>query len=97
MGIFYRFNCTKCCYEVEAVGGRDMGETVELQTVSCRECRALHDAVVSEADLESHRVRAVRLACPEDPNHHIKRWRLGGACPRCGEPEMNGEAIGDWD
>ena len=46
MGMTFRLTCGGCGYEAEVSGGRDVGMEVEVETVSCGECRTLQDAVV---------------------------------------------------
>lgn len=45
MGRSFSYECPKCAYSAKVSGGTDEGYTVAVQTILCRECRALHDAV----------------------------------------------------
>lgn len=46
MGCSYWFECEKCGYRTKISGRTDEGRTVVVQTISCRQCRELFDAVV---------------------------------------------------
>ena len=46
MGRSYLFECSKCGYKTKVSGGADQGWDCHVQTVHCRECRTLYDAVV---------------------------------------------------
>ncbi len=45
MGRSYWFECSKCGYRVRVSGRPDRGVNLFVQTVHCRDCRELHDAV----------------------------------------------------
>ena len=45
MGRSFWFDCVKCGYRANVSGGADRGLNICVQTVLCRECRALFDAV----------------------------------------------------
>jgi hypothetical protein len=45
MGRSFWFECGKCGYRANVSGGPDRGLNVCVQTIFCRECRALYDAV----------------------------------------------------
>jgi len=55
MGRSYWFECSKCGYRAKVSGGTDRGFHFYVQTVSCRDCRQLYDAVT-------------RLKVPDEPN-----------------------------
>ena len=46
MGRSYLFECPRCGYRAFVAGGVSDGAWFTVQTVRCRDCRALHDAVV---------------------------------------------------
>lgn len=46
MGRSYLFECPKCGYKAKVSGGADQGRDFAVQTVLCRNCRRLHDAVI---------------------------------------------------
>jgi hypothetical protein len=46
MGRTYLFECPKCEYSARVSGREDRGFTVCVQTIVCRDCRRLYDAVV---------------------------------------------------
>ena len=54
MGRSYIYECPKCGYKAKVSGRADDGLHFAVQTVLCRDCRELHDAVV-------------RLRLPKDP------------------------------
>ena len=45
MGRSYWFECSKCGYRAKVSGGTDRGFHVFVQTVACRDCKQLYDAV----------------------------------------------------
>src|SRR5438105_15903009 len=46
MGRSYWFECAKCGYRAKVSGHGDRGLPVFVQTISCRDCKELYDAVV---------------------------------------------------
>ena len=46
MGATYIFDCEKCGYSAKVAGGFSEGLEVMVQTILCRECKQLHDAVI---------------------------------------------------
>ena len=54
MGRSYWFECPKCGYRAKVSGRADRGLGCFVQTILCRDCNALHDAVT-------------RLRVPEEP------------------------------
>ncbi len=67
MGRSYWFECSKCGYRVKVSGREDRGLNVFVQTVQCRECKELYDAVI-------------RLRIPDEvrepvrPGFRFSRW-----------------------
>ena len=45
MGRSYWFECARCGYRTKVSGREDRGRTFFVQTVLCRDCRELYDAV----------------------------------------------------
>jgi hypothetical protein len=45
MGRTYLFECSKCGYRARVSGGADRGFHFAVQTILCRECEELYDAV----------------------------------------------------
>ena len=45
MGRTNLFECPKCGYRAKVSGGADRGYHFAVQTIVCRECKELHDAV----------------------------------------------------
>ena len=46
MGRSYWFECLKCGYRAKVSGRADRGLSFSVQTILCRDCRELYDAVV---------------------------------------------------
>jgi hypothetical protein len=46
MGRSYWFECSKCGYRAKVSGRADRGLHLFVQTISCRDCRNLYDAVI---------------------------------------------------
>jgi len=70
MGRSYWFECSRCGYRAKVSGRTDRGLNFFVQTIVCRECRELYDAVtrlkIPAARLES-RAGWRRLKLPERP------------------------------
>lgn len=45
MGRSYVFECPKCTFKATVSGGADSGLDCSVETISCRDCRRLYDAV----------------------------------------------------
>jgi hypothetical protein len=45
MGRSYAFECSKCGYRTAVAGKADGGVSFSVQTIACRECKVLYDAV----------------------------------------------------
>src|SRR5207248_3422048 len=45
MGRSYWFECSKCGYRAKVSGGADRGLHFFVQTIACRDCKQLYDAV----------------------------------------------------
>jgi hypothetical protein len=45
MGRSYWFECSRCGYRAQVSGGADDGFNLRVQTIACRECKQLFDAV----------------------------------------------------
>ncbi|HET7625268.1 MAG TPA: hypothetical protein VFM25_08380 [Verrucomicrobiae bacterium] len=59
MGRSYLFECPKCGYHATVSGGADHGNHLVVQTIACRDCRKLFDAVVKLKLPKNHDRRAV--------------------------------------
>lgn len=46
MGRSYLYECSKCGYRAKVSGRADRGVHFHVQTITCRDCRQLYDAVV---------------------------------------------------
>jgi len=62
MGRSYWFECSRCGYRTKVSGTADRGLNFFVQTILCRDCRELYDAVT-------------RMKIPEEPE--VKRRGLG--------------------
>ncbi len=61
MGRSYHFECGKCGYRAKVSGRADRGINFHVQTILCRDCKELYDAII--------RLRA--------PDERRKGWRWG--------------------
>jgi ribosomal protein S27AE len=65
MGRTYLFECPKCGYSAKVSGQEDRGFTLCIQTIVCRDCKKLYDAVirikVSEAGSSGLRLPASKF------------------------------------
>ena len=46
MGRTYLFECSRCGYRAKASGREDQGFGFCVQTIACRDCKSLYDAVI---------------------------------------------------
>lgn len=81
MGRSYYFECPKCSYRAAVAGRADGGVSFAVQTIVCRECKELHDAVVGlkteeEAPLDKWR----NVASARRSKATSRRWG-GDAAP----------------
>ena len=74
MGRSYWFECEKCGYRTKVSGRADRGLNVFIQTVACRDCRELYDAVVQvripEKRLDGAFLPGFGLRRPGAADHH---------------------------
>jgi hypothetical protein len=61
MGRSYWFECSKCGYRANVSGKFDRGLNLAVQTILCRECRKLYDAVVHLRVPDELKERSLRL------------------------------------
>lgn len=47
MGRSYLFECGKCGYRAAVTGGRAEGRALKVQSIRCRDCRAVYDCVLA--------------------------------------------------
>jgi hypothetical protein len=71
MGKTYLFECPKCNYKARVSGGADRGVHFFVQTILCRDCKELYDAVV-------------RLKVPDEQKITASFSRIGFRKPRPG-------------
>ncbi len=64
MGRSYWFECSKCGYRAKVSGKADRGLHLFVQTIACRECRSLYDAVTRLRVFPEGLGRTSRLAMP---------------------------------
>jgi hypothetical protein len=71
MGCTLLFECSRCGYRAKVSGGTDRGFHFAVQTIACKDCKELYDAVtdlkvpgptaLSRWKLKGHRVAAARI------------------------------------
>ncbi len=73
MGRSYWFECSRCGYRAAVSGRQDRGHDFFVQTIQCKDCKALYDAVIKVriADDSSDRFLSKSL--------HIPRQRKSAA------------------
>jgi hypothetical protein len=64
MGRTYWFECSRCGYRAKASGREDRGFGFFIQTIACRDCKSLYDAVI-------------RMKTPVDPDSKIRNGSFG--------------------
>ncbi|MNT68072.1 hypothetical protein D3C72_2062690 [compost metagenome] len=63
-------------------------------TVSCRNCRALHEAVIARHDRPDGDVPP---RCPRGARHAWTYWAFPGPCTRCGAAMVEDGLMTNWD
>lgn len=86
MGRSYWFECPRCGYRTKVSGGADRGVSLFVQTILCRECRELYDAVT-------------RLRIPHEPGERgplmgwgrarLQGWRRTPSTPPSFQTALN--------
>ena len=103
MGESSTYRCPNCGYTALVAGGRACGFETVVETILCRDCRELYDAVAEERAqdvlMDDGRVRGnlTEIRCPRSADHKFMRWRKPWPCPKCGAVM---EAVGPvmpWD
>jgi hypothetical protein len=85
MGRSYLFECAKCGYKAKVSGRTDHGFDFSVQTILCRDCRKLYDAVIRlkiphEVSLKTW---------PGAPNHRLRKTRTASDIPPTFETVLN--------
>jgi Zn finger protein HypA/HybF involved in hydrogenase expression len=107
MGTLYEFKCPACGYSAEVSGGDDVGMNAVTTTVSCKTCKKLFDAVISQEPWavvtfdEPGRLLdpgfKVEIYCNKSRRHKVESWTFPGPCPRCGTIMEKGQMLCKWD
>jgi rubredoxin len=103
MGEITNYKCTSCDYEADIAAGRSCGFERVVETISCRDCRELYDAVADEqardALMNDGRIRGnlSGIRCPKSPDHSFTRWRKPWPCPKCGQAMVSNGLSLPWD
>ncbi len=80
MGTLYQFSCPNCGYQAEVSGGTDFGMTVTTNTIICKTCQELYDAVISDKPwlvMEDDRT-PISYTCPKSKRHVVEFWFILG-------------------
>ncbi len=74
-------------------GGRGGVMREVISTISCRDCRTLHDALVYDVpgENEDPSRRGTTPSCPISKEHRWEYWEHPGPCPECGAPLSEGD------
>jgi hypothetical protein len=95
MGKSYWFECEKCGYRAKVAGRADEGLHLAVQTVLCRDCKELYDAVTQIRVLDGSRMTLHGMLSTATPfNNQLKRapsfnWALNRL-------RYTGEKLSDW-
>jgi hypothetical protein len=65
MGRSYWFECSRCGYRAAVSGRPDRGPDFFVETISCRDCKKLYDAVVKERVSVPKKKLGLRLQMPK--------------------------------
>ncbi len=73
MGRSYLFECSRCGYRAKVAGRLDRGLNFFVQTIACRDCKELYDAVT-------------RVKIPDEPEAGVRRNFFGCLRPKSWSP-----------
>jgi len=79
MGRSYWFECSRCGYRAKVAGRADHGLNFAIQTILCRDCKHLYDAVTRVRVPDSLKERSFRLGFAQ-PNAFAAQ-RMSSAPP----------------
>jgi hypothetical protein len=90
VGTTLGYICTKCEHAFESSDGKNRGFLVEVQSMTCGDCRDVANVVIRRSESVRGMVPAQFLErdgrCPECDGTHLTPWDSSKPCPRCGEP-----------
>jgi hypothetical protein len=94
MGKSYWFGCEKCGYRAKVAGRADEGLHLSVQTILCRDCKELFDAVTRIRILNGSHVALHGVLSGAAKHGEVKRppsfdWALNRL-------RFEGERISDW-
>ncbi len=87
MGRSYLYECSKCGYRTKVSGRHDRGVHFHVQTITCRDCRQLYDAVV-RLKVPDHGLPRFKASPPG-----LKEARLRSGSSSSGGPPGFDEAL----
>ncbi len=88
MGSKYRFTCPECGYKALVSGGRDVGMSAVVRTMTCSDCIKLVDVLIGRCGQDGPSGdpdfdKDLGL-CPSCNGQNVKPWSSKHQCPRCG-------------
>lgn len=90
MGTILGYICTKCEHAFESSDGKDRGFRVEVQSMTCGDCRDVTNVVIGPTDSGREDIPAQFLEraghCPECGGTNLTPWDSSKPCPKCGGP-----------
>lgn len=94
MGKSYWFECEKCGYRAKVAGRPDEGLHVAVQTILCKDCKELYDAVTRIRVMDGSRMALQGMLATAPFSNETKRapsfnWALNRL-------RYAGEKISDW-
>jgi len=88
MGAKYQLKCGSCGYRAEVCGGKDIGMTAVVETMTCHDCKDLVDVLIGqygeEGGAENPELNARLGACPQCEGTKVVPWDGARPCPHCG-------------
>ena len=86
MATIYTFLCEGCNYTAEVAGESSALFAGQTETMICKDCKSLYDAVKGFTFNEDGEEGFYYSACEECDSENNKRWNYSKKpCPRCGE------------
>jgi hypothetical protein len=103
VGTTLGYICTKCEHAFESSDGKDRGFSMEVQSMTCGDCRDVANVVIGPTESARGEMRTQLLACagrcPMCSGKNLTEWDSSKPCPKCGGPivvDPEG-AVTSWD
>ena len=90
MGTILGYICTKCEHAFESSDGKDLGFSVEVESMTCGDCRDVTNVVIRRSEsvrkMAPDQVLERDGRCSECDGTNPTPWDSSKPCPKCGGP-----------